>query len=421
LTVELTSPQPEPLSPRPDLSRDAGIQQAPVAQRLTSITGILFAIPWPSNEGYAMHRAESQFYEVGLKLTSDVSRIHFSFADMSGGHPRSLPPEFSNCASFSFMQPNLEALERLLRYVEENHINVVVGYDLNVESRIYRSLRQAGVQTIVAYWGAPMSSLNSWPKLFLKKLEVLLRRNRPDLFVFQCEAMRSTATGGRGIPYRETAVVYTGVDTSLLLERDEHSFYAHDAFGIPRNKKIVVFSGHVVERKGILVLLKAAELLINASNRNDIHFVILGRIQPESRRFIETCARLGLEHAFTFAGYRSDVFPIFASCAVGVIPTTGWDSFPRSVLEMQGCGLPILASRLQGLPEMIEEGQTGLSFTVGDHAELAAKLDLLLSDRNLNRTMGRNARRRVLREFDQARLISELARLVHSACRATGL
>jgi glycosyltransferase involved in cell wall biosynthesis len=379
------------------------------------ISGILFAIPWPSNEGYAMHRAESQFFEIGLRLTADPARIHFSFADFSGGHPRSLPTDFHNFATFNFRHPRAGALEELLGYVRSHRIDVLVGYDLRVENPTFGALRRASIQTIVSYWGAPMSGPQCRPTMWLKKLEVKARRNRPDLFIFQCEAMRSTGVDGRGIPRSETAVAFTGVDTALLVERARECHYAHDLFGLPRDKQIVVYSGHVVPRKGIAVLLRAADLLVNRMGRTDVHFVILGRIQQESQPFIQACHDLKLDHDVTFAGYRNDVFDIFACCAVGVIPTTGWDSFPRSVLEIQGCGVPIVASRLQGLPEMIVEGSTGLSFTPGDHVDLAAKLADLLSNSQRNWEMGTNARARIMRDFDQNRLISELTELIRTA------
>ncbi len=376
------------------------------------IRGVLFSIPWPTNERYAMHRAEAQFHAIGVELTGSDSNTHFSFANLSRGHPQSLPAAFRNYTSFSFHSHTQPMLRRFTDYIREHGINVIAGYDLPVRNAAYLPLRRAGVEAIISYWGAPMSSINRPVKRLLKRGDVLLSRARPDRFVFQCEAMRATATLGRGIPLRETSVVFTGVDIDQLLDRGPNDTYPHDTFGIPRDRKLVVFSGHIHPRKGLSVLLDAADVLVNKRGREDIHFLLLGRIQDESHEFIERTAALGLNDAVTFCGYRDDIFRIFAGCTVGVIPTTGWDSFPRSVLEMQGCGLPVLASRLQGLPEMIVDGVTGMTFATGDAAGLADRLQRLCDDVALNERMGNAARERIIRDFDQRRLIQEMAQLI---------
>jgi glycosyltransferase involved in cell wall biosynthesis len=86
-------------------------------------------------------------------------------------------------------------------------------------------------------------------------------------------------------------------------------------------------------------------------------------------------------------------------CYAGIIASTGWDSFPRSSLEMSAAGLPLLVSDLIGLNETVEEGATGLLFSPGNHDELADKIEYLLTNPEQRDTFSRNAVCRVRQGF----------------------
>jgi glycosyltransferase involved in cell wall biosynthesis len=96
-----------------------------------------------------------------------------------------------------------------------------------------------------------MSAPNSGAKLALKRLEVaLLHRYKPDLFVFESEAMRRLAVDGRGVPASRTIVVHTGVDAGHFRLLPEFANVAYRRFDTPANRRIVVYMGHLHEGKG---------------------------------------------------------------------------------------------------------------------------------------------------------------------------
>jgi glycosyltransferase involved in cell wall biosynthesis len=101
------------------------------------------------------------------------------------------------------------------------------------------------------------------------------------------------------------------------------------------------------------------------------------------------------EHHITFGGYREDVPRLLKSCYLGMIASTGWDSYPMSAVEMAATRLPLIVSDLPGLREAISE-ETGFLFPVGN-PQIAADIILRLIDNpQLREEMGRAARARVL-------------------------
>lgn len=210
--------------------------------------------------------------------------------------------------------------------------------------------------------------------------------------IFESRAMAELAVYGRGVSEDLIDIVHLGVDTSLFRQGSSHC--AHEFFGFPRHVKIIVYAGHVDRRKGIHSLIEAAIELLSRRGRGDLAFLICGNKGDQSREFEKMYAGLGIDQLIRFGGYRTDMAEIYPSCFCGVIPSTGWDSFPRTPLEMSASGLPVIASRLQGLPEAVLDGKTGLLYTPGVAVELADCVEYLLENPEKASELGRNGRLR---------------------------
>ncbi|MFU8832212.1 MAG: hypothetical protein ACNA7J_08665, partial [Wenzhouxiangella sp.] len=170
-------------------------------------TGILILIPYPSSIGFAIGRLISAFLRVGSRAVGSVENVHFCFSELDGPC-RFLPEGFQRVIAADAYRGNMDEFERIGKYVRENSIQCVFALDLPVQARCLSSLRRNGVRTVISYWGAPMSSINRGLRLLMKRLEVrYLRRSRPDLFVFESQAMRALAVQGRGVPLESTVVI----------------------------------------------------------------------------------------------------------------------------------------------------------------------------------------------------------------------
>lgn len=105
--------------------------------------------------------------------------------------------------------------------------------------------------------------------------------------------------------------------------------------------------------------------------------------------------------ALELLGERTDVPELLTSADVFVLPSLS-EGMPMSILEAMAAGLPVVASRVGGVPELVIESETGLLVEPGDEKALASALQRLLEDRELRERMGAAGRERVQREFDLA-------------------
>jgi len=359
--------------------------------------GLLVMIHGPSNMGYAIEHLERLFLEVGQGLTGDSERVWFSYTSTDDG---GFPPDLPDGHAIEFEPTTREParLRWLAAFVRERGIDTVLGFDQRLGLPVHRWLRRGGVELIVDYLGAPASDLNRGLVLLLKRLEVACRRGKPDAFVFETEAMRATGVRGRGLPSRSTHVVPLGVECDRFRPDRSPPGYLSEAFGIPDDRRVFVYSGHMERRKGVHVLLDAFVRVVGEHGRRDAHLLILGDRPGERERFADITVGTPADAFVTFGGYRPDMPEILAGCYAGLIASTGWDSHTRSSVEMAASGLPLVVSRLQGLVEVIEPGVTGEFIEPGRDDQLAERIIDLIDAPEKRAAMGRSARARAVRE-----------------------
>jgi len=319
-------------------------------------------------------------------------------------------------------RPSPAERQRLKAFLEERRVVGLLGLDLQVQDPLLPVLRAAGVQSVIAYWGAPMSGIQTPWTLLAKQVEVRLRANGPDHFIFESEAMRALAVRGRGIAPERTAVIPTGIDVEQFARPEGHGHgYLSRALGVPAGRKVIVYSGHFEARKGVQTLIAATKLLVEQHGRTDFHVLLAGNRGNDAVWLEEMLARSDARRFVTFAGYRHDLPCIFRDAYLGCIPSEGWDSFPMSSLEMQAAGLPVVVSSLQGVPETMVDGATGRVFPAGDARRLAAVLAQVLDDPADRQRMSLAASHRIAtaftRERQVARLASELEQVLRRCAR----
>ncbi len=389
---------------------------------VTAPRGILIFFHCRANTGYAIRSLEEVFLASARRLVPSDEAIHFSYRPAGAEWPKFLPRNFKGgVLEFDAAAPRPADRTRVAEYVKAHGIELALGFDQPVRRPVYGELRRAGIRTLISYWGAPMSSINRRPLLWLKRLEVWATPHKPDLFIFESEAMRETAIRGRGIPPARTALCRLGVDAERFRPTAARGRYAHQEFGIPSSRRIVYYSGHFEPRKGVGVIVRAAIELIDQRGRRDVHFLLLGSKPGEERPYASMLEGTMAAAHVTFAGYREDVDQIVPACDIATIASTGWDSFTMSALETAASGLPLVVSRLQGLVETVEVNSTGFIFESGNHSALAGHIEALLRDDDLRARMGSAARARVVAGYTREQQITCLSdTLARAVDRASG-
>jgi glycosyltransferase involved in cell wall biosynthesis len=343
----------------------------------------------------------------------DLSRIHFAYPSMKKGPSPTLPVEFGQYAIIDAKSTDGNHGLAAERYIRENDVDTVFGFDQPVHRPIYKHLRRGGVRHFVSYWGAPMSSMNNWAVRLVKRMEVGLRSAGPDRYIFESNGMAELAIKGRGIPSRRVSIVPLGIDCDRYRPDPGNSQYVYERIGIPKQRRIFFYSGHMEPRKGVAVIMRAANRLSESRKQDDWHILLCGNKGGESQQYEQMLT--GQAHTrITFGGYRSDLEILSGGCYAALIMSTGWDSFPRSGLEVQASGLPLIVSDLRGLNESVQDGVSGLILRAGDADALADAMSRLLDDGDWRDRLSLQARSRIENEFTIKKQLSALIDVVRS-------
>lgn len=227
-------------------------------------------------------------------------------------------------------------------------------------------------------------------------------RRRADAVLFDGEALIALH-GGRerlGLP----AFVYLPpVDTARFVPSSERRARVRGELGIPAAAPVMGTVSVLSPMKGLESFLEAAARV--SASHPDARFVVVGGA-PDSRQAYgdelrRRAEELALPHPVVFAGERADVEDWYAAFDVHVIT-----SLPRSegttttALEAQACGVPVVATRVAAVPEVVEDGVTGLLVEPERPDLVAAAVLRLLDDEETRRRMGAAGREAAVTRFD---------------------
>jgi glycosyltransferase involved in cell wall biosynthesis len=167
------------------------------------------------------------------------------------------------------------------------------------------------------------------------------------------------------------------------------------------NRFVLLAVAQLIEEKGIDVLIRALTKLPDS-----VVLWIVGD-GAELASLQQLCSELRLASRIQFHGLQRNVAPFMQAADCFVCPSLWAEAVGLVNLEATSCGLPIIASRIGGLPEYVLDGVTGLLFSPGDHAELARCVQRVFRDSTLYRKMSAAARDRAVDKFSAGVLVRE--------------
>lgn len=169
--------------------------------------------------------------------------------------------------------------------------------------------------------------------------------------------------------------------------------------GLPATARLVGFAGRLVQVKGVDVLLRAAARL--TAELPDVQWLVVG--DGSERVALESLTdSLGLSAAVHFVGAvaREDIYSAIKGFDIAVMPSQpGLEGFGLSALEAMACGVPLVASAVDALPEVVLDGETGILAPPGQPEALAIALRKLLDDPELANRLRDQALRHVADNF----------------------
>ncbi|WP_406836224.1 glycogen synthase [Streptomyces sp. AHU1] len=214
-------------------------------------------------------------------------------------------------------------------------------------------------------------------------------------------------------------VVHNGIDTSLY--RPDHGTDVLERIGLDTGRPYVLFVGRITRQKGVPHLLRAVRDIDPAAQ------VVLCAGAPDTPEIESEFRELYRELSAVRDGVhwipqmlpRPDVVQLLTHAAVFVCPSV-YEPLGIVNLEAMACGTAVVASRVGGIPEVVEDGGTGLLVPLGDDFEagLARALDSVLTDPGTARRMGEAGRRRAVGEFGWDTVARRTVRLYEEVLEA---
>ncbi len=242
-----------------------------------------------------------------------------------------------------------------------------------------------------------------WRRGWLKKRFVVDRLvgQFVDYYIAVSEANARYLMERKGLPSRKVVLIRNGCP----LERFDPNWAApvgmRQRLGFGPEDPVLAVLGRLEPQKGHWVLLEALAAL--RRKFPNVRLVCLG--EGSLRSELERRAQqLGLVGSVRFVGYRSNVADWLAMADLTVLPSF-YEGLPLVAIESLAAARPVVASAVDGTPEVIVDGKTGLTVPPGDARRLGEAIGRLLSNPQERRRLGHNGRQWVMEHFSQAQQI----------------
>lgn len=269
---------------------------------------------------------------------------------------------------------------KLRRFLRSEAIDVLV-------CNFNRDVRVAGLAGRLARTPAIFTS-HALDSINRKRRYTLPIRWFTDGVITNAESIRRAYVQDYGLPASFVKVVYYGIDPMASVE----SSSMIDAYG---GRRVILSAGRLSEQKGFDVLIQAAAEL--RERRDDFVVLIAGDGILEARLRTQIAA-LELGDTVHVVGFLSPLAPAIAGAAVFALASR-YEGMPTVLLEAMSVGTPVVATAVDGIPELIPEELFGLLVPPNDAAALAVALERILDDPVLALSIADAARKRVLQEF----------------------
>ena len=252
--------------------------------------------------------------------------------------------------------------------------------------------RRAGVKSIVA--GIRVAEPNHWR---LRVERMALRRAAQIVCVSRSVADYSQSEGN--LPAGKLLVIPNGIDLSEDLSTAKADL---PALGITPARCVIACVGRLEEQKGVDWLLELAPHILTALPQHDLLLVGDG----DQRGNLEALAReRKIADRVHFAGWRADVAAILQSSDLLVLPSR-WEGMPNVLLEAMAAGLPVVATQVSGVEELLGPNDSQQTASVGDGDAFSERVITIASDQNLSASLGEKNRQRVEEHFSLQNMVS---------------
>jgi glycosyltransferase involved in cell wall biosynthesis len=217
-----------------------------------------------------------------------------------------------------------------------------------------------------------------------------------DRYVCVSQSVAAFSASTACLPAGKLVVIPNGIDLSRFT-----SAPPADAANLGvAGQRLVTFIGRLEAQKGLPQLLTTARDWLQRLPDCDLLLVGKGPLEPMLRR---QCRDAGIAHRVHFAGWRADIPAILAASSLLVL-SSAWEGMPNVVLEAMASSLPVVATRVEGVCEVLGAGSREQSVPYGKWEDFSESVVRILSDRKLADRLGSENRQRTEQQFKIERM-----------------
>ncbi|NTV29133.1 MAG: glycosyltransferase family 4 protein [Candidatus Omnitrophica bacterium] len=306
------------------------------------------------------------------------------------------------------------ALLRLRRIIRRGRYDIVHTHSSKAGILGRWAAKWAGVRTIVhtphghIFYGY-FSALPTRVFILVERWTALITTR---LIALTDRGIAEHLAHGVGRPAQWSAVP-SGIDLDGLVREIPASADCRRRIGAGAEEVVLVTVTRLEPIKGNHVLLEALAALEGKVHSTRLFVVGEGRARQVLE---EQAARLGVAGRVVFVGFQDRVADYLVAADIFVLPSLN-EGMGRAVLEAMACGRPVVASRVGGIPDLVEDGVQGFLVPPGDAVALARALGRLASEPELRSTMGQNAWSRATQKFSVEAMVNNISEIYLEAGR----
>jgi glycosyltransferase involved in cell wall biosynthesis len=209
----------------------------------------------------------------------------------------------------------------------------------------------------------------------------------------------------KGYPRKKLIVVHNGINPERFhIDREQRLI---KELGLKEESPVIITVANMRPQKAYRVLIDSLNLLIQRKSPFSALFVGDGILKDELMKLTED---LGLSERINFLGDRRDVPALLSISDIFVLPSY-WEGLPVSIMEAMCAKLPVVATDVGGVSELVEDGVTGFLVPPKNPEALAEKIERLLADKDLRKEMGMAGYERIKKGFSLEKTVKEMERI----------
>lgn len=251
----------------------------------------------------------------------------------------------------------------------------------------------------------------------LRKYEKKLMK-RSDALIAVSKYTVDELTDLYGIDKNKIHVIYNGVDIERFKPRPNCDELRKE-FGLKKDEKVVLFVGRLYHRKGLETLLESVPPVLNEFS--NVKFIISGTGFKQKEESLKKLAKeLGIKDHVKFLGYiPDDKLPrLYSASDIFVLPAI-YENFPFAILEAQSTALPVISTKVGGIPEFLVDTENGFLIDPGDTKQLTQKVLALLQNPELAKQMGDHGRKLIEEKLDWRIITGQVIDLYHQLLKTS--